>query len=191
MSDALAVNTGSNAATSSRSSPTARRFVRDWGDLADRWGADRTTAEVHALLYLSADPVDVRTIADCLSVQADEAVSGLEKLREMRVVRVVRREPEPPRYECVPDVWQMFHAILEDRRRREIEPAIAVLRDSVLRADSDDECDAHTVRRLEEMQTFLRDALGLYTQLGAMNGAQVKKLFKIGGKIRRALGASD
>ena len=191
MSDALAVRTGANSATSSRSSPTARKFVRDWGDLADRWGADRTTAEVHALLYLSADPVDVRTVADCLCIHADEAATGLEKLREMRVARVVRRDPDPVRYECVPDVWQMFHAILEERRHREIEPAVAVLRDTVLRADSDDECDAHTVRRLEEMQSFLRDALGLYTQLGAMNGPQVRRLFKMGGKIRRALGASD
>jgi DNA-binding transcriptional regulator GbsR (MarR family) len=183
--------TAGEARTRPELSATARKFIRDWGDLADRWGIDRTTAEVHALLYVAGAALDLRTVAERLSVPADEAAAGLEALRRMGVARIVDRTAGTLRYQCVPDLWEAFQAILEERRRRELEPAMAALRDAVLRADSDPGCDDATRRRLEDMQAFLRDGLGLYKQLSALPGAQVRRLFKMGGKIRRALGLDD
>lgn len=172
-------------------SPTARKFIRDWGDLADRWDIDRTTAEVHALLFLQGAPLDLRSVADALSLQGDEAAVALEALREMGVARIADRHAGSIRYECPGDVWEMFHAVLESRRKREVEPAVAVIRDAVLRADSDPECDDATRKRLEEMQGFLRDATGFYKELASIRGADMRRLLRMGSKIRRALGLGD
>lgn len=190
MQDSVAA---SNETRSSRGevSATARKFIRDWGDLADRWGTDRTTAEVYALLYLTGGPLDLRAVSERLAIPADEAAAGLEALRQMGVARIVDRNAATLRYQALPDLWDTFQAILEERRRREFEPAMAALRDAVLRADSDPGCDDATRRRLEEMQTFLRDAAGLYRQLSSLPGREVRRLFRMGGKIRRALGVSE
>ncbi|MCE9634478.1 MAG: hypothetical protein K8T90_02130 [Planctomycetes bacterium] len=191
MADAALSNHRMDATRMTKLSPTSRKFIRDWGELADRWGVDRTTAEVHALLYVSKVPMDIGAIADALAKGADDTQVGLDALRAMGVVQLAARNAGSLRYECLPDVWEMFRAILEERRRREVEPAVATLRDALLRADNDPECDEHTRRRLEDMQLFLRDSLGLCKQFSSMPGPEVRRLLKMGGKIRKALGLAD
>lgn len=169
-------------------SDTVRRFVRDWGELADRWGTDRSVAEAHAIVFLASGPLDAAAVAAALNLRPEEAADALESLAAAGVVRVADRTGGLPRYERHGDLWDMFRAILEERRRREFEPAVAAVRDAVLRADSDPQCDDRTRRRLEEMQSFLRDAGDLYRQLSTMPGAETRRLLKMGSKIRRALG---
>ena len=188
MSDAAITTPRTDVKRMTQLSPTARKFIRDWGELADRWGVDRTTAEVHALLYVVGEPMDIGAISEALGLRTEEAQGGLEPLRAMGVVQLAARAAGSLRYECLPDVWEMFRALLEERRRREIEPAVAALRDALLRADSDAACDDRTRRRLEDMQVFLRDSLGLYKQLSTMPAADVRRLLQMGGKIRKALG---
>ncbi|HEY0587232.1 MAG TPA: MarR family transcriptional regulator, partial [Pseudoduganella sp.] len=38
--------------------PIAERFVLHWGEMGSRWGVNRTVAQIHALLYLAARPMD-------------------------------------------------------------------------------------------------------------------------------------
>lgn len=191
MADAAISHPRTDSTRMTKLSPTARKFIRDWGELADRWGVDRATAEVHALLYVAKAPMDLGSIAEALGIGTDDAQVGLEALRAMGVVQLAARNAGSLRYECLPDVWEMFRAILEERRRREVEPAVATLRDALLRADNDPECDEHTRRRLEEMQVFLRDSLGLCKQFSSMPGPEVRRLLKMGGKIRKALGLAE
>lgn len=172
-------------------SPTARKFIRDWGDLADRWNLDRTAAEIHALLWLAGQPMDLKSVADLLLLDAEDAARGLECLREAGFASLADRHAGSLRYAVPADPWEMFRAILEERRRREVEPAIAAVRDAVLRSESDPECDEKMLQRLEEMQSFLRDASGFYRELSTIPGPAVRRLLKMGGKIRRALGLAD
>jgi DNA-binding transcriptional regulator GbsR (MarR family) len=174
--------------TMSDLSPTARKFIRDWSDLADAWNVDRVTAEVQAYLWITEGPADLRAVASALHRQPDDVAQALEWLRERGIAKLSDTTGTTLRYYVPRDPCEMFLAILEERRRREIEPAVAVLRDAVLRADSDDACEDRTRRRLEEMQAFLRDSLGFYQQVSTMPGPYVRRMFKIGGKIRRALG---
>lgn len=188
MSSQIVLDDDRSVGSTCRLSPTARKFVRDWGDLSDRWGLDRTTAEVHAVLWLAGAPMDLRAVADAARVDPEEAAHGLEALRERGIARLVDRSSGTLQWAVARDPAAMFLAILEDRRRREVEPAMAVLRDAVLRADSDDRCDDATRARLEEMQSFFRDANRFWTQISTMPAPLVRRLFRIGGKIRRAFG---
>ena len=171
--------------------PAVRKFVRDWGDLGERWGLDRGAAEAHAILWVAPDPMDMRDVASTLGVDPDEAARRLETLRERGLAQLADRDSGTLRYTVPRDPVAMFRAIVDDRIRRELDPAVASLRDAVLRADSDATCDDATRARLEALQTFLRESLGFYRQLSTMPTPQVRRLLKFGSRIRRALGLAN
>ena len=171
-------------------SPTVRRFVRDWGDLAALWGVDRVTAQVHAVLWIADGPREAGEVAALAGLDPADAIRGVTALREIGVA-TADGGAAVPRYSVPSDPWEMFRAVIEERRRREVEPAVAALRDAVLRAESDAECDAHTRRRLEDMQSFLRDALTFHRQIAALPTPAVRRLLRLGTQLRRALGTDD
>ena len=37
--------------------PTMQRCVLHWGEMASRWGVSRSVAQIHALLFLSPQPL--------------------------------------------------------------------------------------------------------------------------------------
>lgn len=169
--------------TMSHLSSTARRFVSEWGDLGEQWGLDRKTAEVHAMLFLAGGPVEETAVGSALELDPHEVAAAVARLRAIGIVLPAKGDD---RAECVGDVWEMFRRILEDRRRREIDPALAVLRECVLRAE--DEEDEAVRRRLAEMQECLRLVIGLYTQLASVPPAEARRLVRMGSRIRKALG---
>ena len=47
--------------------PEARAFILHWGEMGTHWGANRSVAQVHALLYLSDAPLDAEAICEAVS----------------------------------------------------------------------------------------------------------------------------
>jgi DNA-binding transcriptional regulator GbsR (MarR family) len=123
--------------TTNKLGPAARKFVVHWGELGTRWGINRTVAQVHALLYLSPKPLDVASICEQLQVARSNASNSLRELEGWGIVRSVhilgdRRE----HFEAITDVWQMFSILSEARKRREIDPTLAILRECVAEMDA-------------------------------------------------------
>src|ERR1700730_9982610 len=109
--------------------PTSEKFILHWGELGTRWGLNRTVAQIHALLYLSPKPLNAEQIAATLSVARSNVSNSLRELQGWGIVRVVhvlgdRRD----HFESLKDVWEMFQIILDERKRREIDPTLAILR---------------------------------------------------------------
>src|SRR6476620_7537873 len=103
--------------------PVMEKFILHWGEMGTRWGVNRTVAQVHALLYLSPGPMNAEEIAATLSVARSNVSTSLKELQSWGIVRVVhvmgdRRD----HFESMKDVWEMFQVILEQRKRREIDP---------------------------------------------------------------------
>src|SRR3954470_23115426 len=114
----------------SEMSPLESRFVLHWGEMGTRWGINRTVAQIHALLYLSSRPLHAEEIAEALSVARSNVSGSLRELQGWGIVRVIhvlgdRRD----HFESLKDVWQMFRIIVEERKRREVDPTVAMLRD--------------------------------------------------------------
>lgn len=146
--------------TLTRLSPAARKFIVHWGELGTRWGINRTVAQVHALLYLSSKPLDVAAICEYLEVARSNASNGLRELKGWGVVRSVhligdRRE----HFEAVTDVWQMFSILTEARKRREIDPTLAMLRECSAQVNASDQISDRYVK------TRIRDMLDLFETL--------------------------
>src|SRR5919205_1776803 len=108
------------------------KFILHWGEMGTRWGVNRTVAQVHALLFLSPKPLTAEEIAATLSVARSNVSTSLRELQGWGIVRVVhvlgdRRD----HFESMKDVWEMFRQVLDERKKREADPTLAMLREAV------------------------------------------------------------
>src|ERR1700756_4660446 len=109
-----------------------REYILHWGEMGTRWGINRTVAQIHALLYLSPKPIAAEEIAKPLNVARSNVSPSIRELETWGLVRPVhvlgeRRE----HYESLKDVWEMFRIIVEQRKRREVDPTAQLLQRSL------------------------------------------------------------
>jgi DNA-binding transcriptional regulator GbsR (MarR family) len=171
--------------------PVAQKFILHWGEMGTRWGINRTVAQVHALLYLSPQPIPADEISATLAVARSNVSTSLRELQGWRIVRVVhvlgdRRD----HFESIKDVWEIFRIVSEERKRREIDPTLRVIRECVDTLKTDARSDAYTRERLESMLEFLTAMTGLFEEVMRMPTGALKGVVKLRGKVITLLGSS-
>ena len=149
--------------------PVVEKIIVHWGEMGATWGINRTVAQIYALLYLSPEPLTAEEISKTLSVARSTVSTGLRELQGWGIVRVVhvlgdRRD----HFEAMSDVWEMFRAILTERKRREMDPTLAVLRQSVAEL-LDTESEDYVQERVQELLDFFETATTLYDQVTQMS----------------------
>jgi DNA-binding transcriptional regulator GbsR (MarR family) len=170
-------------------SEAAQRLILHWGELGTRWGLNRSVAQIHALLFLSKKPLPADEIAVWLSLARSNVSSSLRELQGWGIVRVVhlmgdRRD----HFESLKDFWEMFYIILDERKRREVDPTLAVLRDCATDLAQNPE-DAHVQRRVGELLGFFEEMTGLYEEFRRMPGA-LRQLVRFKGQVRKMLSSA-
>ena len=170
--------------------PVAQKFILHWGEMGTKWGINRTVAQVHALLFLSPQPVPADVIADTLSVARSNVSTSLRELQGWGIVRVVhvlgdRRD----HFETSKDVWEIFRTVSEERKRREIDPTLRVLNECVQEVKTGGQEDAHTRERLESMLEFLTTMSGLFEEILRMPTGALRGVGKLRGKVITLLGS--
>ena len=112
--------------------PAVRQYVLHWGEMGTRWGTNRTVAQIHALLYISPEPLTAEEISEALGIARSTVSTGLHELQNWGIVKVIHMLGDRRDYfQVIGDVWEMFRAVLAERKRREIDPALGVLRETV------------------------------------------------------------
>src|ERR1043165_7549055 len=117
-------------------SAVQQKFILHWGEMGSSWGINRTVAQIHALLYLSPKPLTAEEICESLGVARSNASNSLKELQNWGIVKIVhvmgdRRD----HFESMKDVWEMFRIVLDQRKKREIDPTIELLRACVEETD--------------------------------------------------------
>jgi DNA-binding transcriptional regulator GbsR (MarR family) len=103
-------------------------FVRRWGEMGGYWGINRTMAEIHALLFVSTEPLCTDDVMDRLQISRGNASMNLRSLVDWGLIeRVHLRGDRKEYFLCRTDVWHMFETIIRQRRRREVEPIIETI----------------------------------------------------------------
>jgi DNA-binding transcriptional regulator GbsR (MarR family) len=130
-------------------SSAKERFILRWGEMGSIWGINRATAQIIALLYLSPEPLTAEEIGASLSIARSTVSTDLRELQNWGVVRVVhvlgdRRD----HFETLGDPAELFRVILNERKRRELDPLVQTLREGVAEAG---EQDAFVRDRMQEM----------------------------------------
>ena len=178
-------------AESMQLSDVAKKFVLHWGEMGTRWGINRTVAQIHALLYLSPKPLTAEEIADTLGVARSNVSTSLRELQNWGIVRLThvlgdRRD----HFESMKDVWDMFRVILDERKKRETDPTLQMLRESVAEAKRSGAGDAYARERLTDMLSFFELMTTWYEQTRRMPTPAVVKFVKLGDKVARMLGVT-
>src|ERR1700719_1950857 len=102
-------------------SNAAREFILHWGEMGNRWGVNRTVAQVHALLYLSPEPLTAEDIAETLSVARSNVSTSLRELQNWQLVQSDSRIGDRRDFfQTSSDVWALFLTVVEQRVEREI-----------------------------------------------------------------------
>jgi DNA-binding transcriptional regulator GbsR (MarR family) len=117
------MNAADNALTAARD-----EFISQWGALGTQWGINRTMAQIHALLMTSLEPLSTDDVMEELQVSRGNAHTNLKELVAWGLVRVIVRKGERKEFfEAEKDVWTIFTIVARERKRREIDPALAIL----------------------------------------------------------------
>lgn len=169
--------------------PTERRFILHWGEMGARWGLNRSVAQVHALLYLSPTPLHAEQIQAALGVARSNISTSLKELQSWRVVRLVHlSEDRRDHFECLRDVWEMFRVIADERKRRELDPTLAVLSQCLTEIASDPAARPATRERLTELHGFFATIDACHAELRSWPTAAIARAARAAGRFRKLLG---
>src|SRR6059036_880599 len=147
-------------------SSVAQKFILHWGEMGTRWGINRTVAQIHALLYLSPKPLPADDIVETLDVARSNVSTSLKELQGWGIVKLVHvMGDKRDHFESMKDVWEMFRLVLDERKKREIDPTLAMLRSCVAEAARDKETDEYTEQKLCELGEFFETSTAWYGQI--------------------------
>jgi len=164
--------------------PVIKKMVLHWGEMGARWGISRTVAQIHALLYFSPKPMTADEIVESLSVARSHVSNSLRELQSWGVVKGVHIMGDRREYfQCIKDVWQMFEILLDERKRREMDPTLKALRETSAQLDASGPVDPHTKARLAEMLEFFELMDGWFGEVRRLPLSSRVKLVKLGGRI--------
>ena len=170
-------------------SPVQQKFVLHWGEMGTRWGINRTVAQIHALLFISQLPLNAEQIAETLGVARSNVSTSLKELQGWGIVKLVHLAGDKrDHFESMKDVWEMFRAVLDERKRREIDPTLALLRECIAEAEKDKATDEYTEERLEALRDFFEITTAWYDQIREWPMIAVTRFVKLGDKARKLLG---
>ncbi len=170
-------------------SPISRRFVMHWGEMGSRWGVNRTVAQIHALLYLSQQPLPADEIAEVLQVARSNVSTSLRELQGFGLVRVVHLiNDRRDHFDTSKDVWELFRTVVSERKAREFDPTVSLLRSCV--------ADPAFASEDASARARIRDTLALMSALSSwgeemlrLEPATLMKVMKLGSKIQKLLRA--
>jgi DNA-binding transcriptional regulator GbsR (MarR family) len=119
-----------------RLSSVEASFIENWGALARSFGMDTVLGRVHALAFLSTEPVSATQVCETLSLRADETERCLESLERWGAVRGLPESEcdDEPLYAANGDPWSWFVATLKERGKREFSPLLQGFREANARA---------------------------------------------------------
>jgi DNA-binding transcriptional regulator GbsR (MarR family) len=167
-------------------SPAVEKYVLHWGEMGTRWGTNRTVAQIQALLYLSPEPLRADQIVDALSVARSNVSTSIRELQSYGMVRMTHVLGDRRDYfESLHDVWELFRVIIDQRKQRELNPTLSMLRTAAEEVDAETDTHKVTKERIHNMLDFVETTSTWYEQIHDIPTSTLHKLMKLGKKITK------
>ena len=171
--------------------PLSREFVAHFGEMGSRWGINRTVGQIYALIFISQKPLNADEIAETLEFSRSNVSMGLKELQSWRLVRLKHLPGDRREYfEAPQDVWEIFRVLAEERRRREIEPTLSMLRAALLQQPSSD-ADRHAQERMRQMHDLIERLVNWFDDVRKLSPETAMQLMGMGAKVTRVLELKD
>ena len=171
--------------------PLNREFVAHFGEMGSRWGINRTVGQIYALIFLSPRPVNADEIAELLEFSRSNVSMGLKELQAWRLVRL-RHQPGDRReyFEAPQDVWEIFRVLAEERRRREVEPTLSMLRNALLEVPGSEQ-ERYAQERMREMHELIDRLMKWFDEVQRLAPETALQLMGMGAAVTKVLGLKD
>jgi DNA-binding transcriptional regulator GbsR (MarR family) len=171
--------------------PLAQEFVLHFGEMGSRWGINRTVGQIYALLFISPHPLNADDMAELLGFSRSNVSMGLKELESWQLVRLQHVPGDRREYFSAPeDVWAIFRTLAEQRRKREVDPTLTMLRTALLEAPRD-ETEKYAQKRMREMHDLIELLTDWFSDVQKMEQATLVKLMKMGAKVQKLLEMKD
>jgi DNA-binding transcriptional regulator GbsR (MarR family) len=171
--------------------PLTQRFVLHFGEMGSRWGINRTVGQIYALLYVAAKPVNADEIGESLGFSRSNVSMGLKELQSWNLVKLIHQPNDRREYFQAPeDVWAIFRTLANERRKREIDPTLSMLRDALMEQPSVAE-DIHAQERMRQMHSFIELMTDWLDDMQKMDSATLASLMQMGSKVQKLLEMKD
>jgi DNA-binding transcriptional regulator GbsR (MarR family) len=156
--------------------------------MGSRWGINRTVAQVHALLHISEQPVSAENIAAALGVARSNVSTSLRELQGWGIVRAVHvLGDRRVHFTSVSNVWELFRIIVDQRKRREIDPTVEMLRRALDELEGTKPGDRFARERLQELLEFFETTTELYDELRHLPVSALRSVARMRGRVRKLL----
>jgi len=159
------------------------RFIAHFAELGPRWGLNAETCRAHTLLYLAGRPMTLAEIAQSLGLAEKEARAAIDDLVEWGMARPATGEA----WDASGEPWDLLFSALEQRRRREIDPALRMLRECRDAASKDGVTEPGVRSRIARMLSLVEDIAAIDTQSRRLPQSTLIRLVGLGGRAARLL----
>ena len=168
-------------------SPLVRSFVSHFGEMGSRWGINRTVGQIYALIFVSPRAVNADEIAEALAFSRSNVSMGLKELQSWQLVNLRHLPGDRREYFDAPsDAWAIFRTLAEQRRRREIEPTLTMLRAALMEQPGTEE-DRIAQERMRGMHDLIDMMSRWFDDVQRLDQQTLSQLIKMGSKVQRLL----
>jgi DNA-binding transcriptional regulator GbsR (MarR family) len=167
--------------------PLTQRFVLHFGEMGSRWGINRTVGQIYALLFVSPKPLNADELGEALGFSRSNVSMGLKELQSWNLVRLIHQPNDRREYFQAPEeMWAIFRTLAAERRKREIDPTLSMLRDALMEQPSV-EADIHAQERMRQMHGFIDLMTNWLDDVQKMDSATLASLMQMGSKVQKLL----
>lgn len=165
-------------------SPLHKEFILHFGEMGSRWGINRTVGQIYALLFISEESLNAEQIVGSLGVSRSNVSMGLKELQAWNLVRLRHRPGDRRDYFTTPDdMWEIVRTLIEERRKREIDPTLSKLRELGMQ-DSTNKVDRYALSRIGELRELIEILTSWHDDLNRLETRQIVQLLQTGSKLR-------
>lgn len=171
--------------------PMIQSCVLHFGEMGSRWGINRTVGQIYALLVLHEQPLCADDITEALGISRSNVSMSLKELQSWELVRIKHLPGDRKEYYSAPgDLWDIAKTLIEQRRKREIDPTLSTLRDLLLSKPASEE-DKFAQQRMREMHDLIEKLTEWTEEIQRLDAAKLNKLLKLGSSIGKVLDMKD
>ena len=171
--------------------PATAAFVLHFGEMGSRWGINRTVGQIYALLFLSDRPLNADDMVAQLGFSRSNVSMGLKELETWGLVKLQHLPNDRREHFSTPeDVWQIVRILAEERRKREIDPTLSLLRDVLMQKPSTP-ADEYAQARMGSLLEVITLLTGWMDDVKSLPDERLIALLKLGGRVARVLEATD
>lgn len=166
-------------------------LIMHFGEMGSKWGLNRTLGQMYALIVLTEQPLNADQISDALQISRSNVSMGLKELKSWNLIKLRHIPGDRKEYFSAPsDIWEIVRTLVVERRKRELDPTLSMMRDALLQEPGNDS-DRYVQTRVQEMHDLMEMVTLWSNELQNMPSEKLSALLRLGEGINKILALKD